>query len=109
KQIYFLGLYQQYHQISSLVDLEQKPAACPAFHNELVTFKDVLVLKNKHLRLHGNYKPVLSDPRLLPSYPVMSLPFDGGDVYTYLVMNPGTPVQAVIKEALYEYAQSLGQ
>jgi len=107
KQLYFLGLYHQYVEFQNFLNLEKERISCPAFHNELVTHETNLDAINSRYNLHVNVKPVIDDPTLLPNYPVMSLPFNDSDVFTYIRNNQSESSKVIIKEAVFKYTENL--
>lgn len=103
KQVYFLTLLQQYLTFNSIIGKSEKDFSCPKFHNDLLNYRSLITIQKNHYSLEHNYTTVLNDERLLPSFPIMALPYNEDvDLYSYF-KNSDENVKEHIQYALEIY------
>lgn len=107
KQLYFLTLWEQTHKLKTLLGRKEQIKICPGFHNEILTFEEVMDATTEGLTYKKNYSTALEHPERLPSYPVMALPYSNSDVYSYLKKNPDADANLVVEQALNRYMNVL--
>ena len=84
KNIYFFSLLQEYRAFKSLIGNGESLKACPQFHHEMVTQNSYNPENKNFYKLDTNFETVKLDPKNLVHFPVLSLPYKGVDLYSYM-------------------------
>lgn len=88
KRIYFLTLWQQQKVFSTLLNKAKAKANdkmfCPQFHNDLLNYENNLAKTDNYYSIKFDFNKLKEDPKSVISHPVMSLPYKGVDLYSYL-------------------------
>lgn len=87
KNIYFFSLLQEYRSFRSIIGAGESLNACPQFHHEMVTQNSYEASNNNFYKLDTNFETVKLDPKNLVHFPVLSLPYKGVDLYSYMAVN----------------------
>lgn len=79
RALYFSSIWQQKKQMESILNLSSNNY-CPAFHQQVLDMRDVDT--NKYYSFEQMYSKVKTNKNPLV-YPVLALPYEGADVYTF--------------------------
>lgn len=103
KQVYFFTLLQQYKTLNSIINISDKELSCPKFHNDLLSYGPMISVQKSSYSLDHNYSQVLSNEKLLATYPIMALPYQKqADVYSYYKTHQKN-LSSVIVQAISDY------
>ncbi len=83
KKVYFLSLWQQQQTFSKILKKESQ-TFCPQFHNDLLKYESNVKGMTSSYDYKQNFKAIKDDPKNVVYYPVMSLPYKGADLYSYI-------------------------
>ncbi len=107
KKAYFLSLYKQYEQFNQITNVEDKINSCPQFHNDLLTYESDLSGENIS-KINLDFSEVLIDKTAVTSYPVLSLPYEGTDLYSYIQHNKAwSQSKQIALSALKSYTKGI--
>jgi hypothetical protein len=84
KKLYFLTLWQQQNVFNKILGTTKRANSCPQFHNDLIKFQDKLKSAKHAYSKEQNILSVKNSPDHIIFYPVLSLPYKGVDLYSYL-------------------------
>lgn len=83
KKVYFLSLWQQQLTFGRMLGKEAQNF-CPQFHHELLKHKENISSIDNDFDYKQNFKAIKDDPKRVVFYPIMSLPYKGVDLYSYI-------------------------
>lgn len=103
KKVYFLSLWQQQQTFAKMLGKETQKF-CPQFHNDLLTYEADIKGMEYNYDYKQNFTPIKDDPKKVIYYPVMSLPYRGVDLYSYVsARNAWDNVQYHVAKAIEQY------
>ena len=104
KKIYFLTLWQQHRVYNKVLGKNEATISCPQFHNDLLSYQEKLKGVEHAYAIEQNVSSVQNNPADVIYYPVMSLPYEGADLYSYLIhKNEWEKVDTHIYNAMAAY------
>lgn len=84
KKVYFFTLWQEYKAFKNIIGTGEKLNSCPQFHDDVLSKEKIVNNKIKLYDLDTNFETVKLDPKNIVHYPVLSIPYKGVDLYSYL-------------------------
>ena len=97
RALYFSSLWRQKKQMESILAIESNNY-CPAFHQQVLNQKNLS--SESFMSFNQMHSKIINDKNPLV-YPILALPYEGADVYSYSEKNRLTP--SVLKAAFTEY------
>lgn len=83
KKVYFLSLWQQQQTFAQILGKEVSNF-CPQFHNDLIKYDRNVKGIESAFDYKQNFEVLKENPQRVVYYPVMSLPYKGVDLYSYI-------------------------
>ena len=106
KKLYFLTLWQQQTVFNKILGKENSQNFCPQFHNDLLKYEDRLKGVEHAYHNKQDVTSAKDSPDHVVFYPVLSLPYKGVDLYSYLNQSGSWDKSSdYMKQALSVYAQ----
>jgi hypothetical protein len=85
KQMYFLSLWQQAIIVDKFLGTQTDLSYCPQFHNDILVFGKQIHQETKIATAELDYSSIAKDTNQVVFHPILSLPYEGVDLYSYLV------------------------